>query len=186
MIEVHNTSIKDVKLIKPHFFEDKRGCFVKSFEKEIFQKQGIDFHCWEVMESRSEKGTLRGLHFQNKYSQAKIVRVVSGQVYDVVVDLRKESSTFGKWQGFYLDDNNKHVLYVPKGFAHGFLVLSDKAIFSYIADEKYSPQNDSGIIWNDKQLNISWPIDKVESLIISEKDLKLQTFYDFCKNEEEK
>jgi dTDP-4-dehydrorhamnose 3,5-epimerase len=131
------------------------------------------------MTSYSKKGVLRGLHFQTKYSQDKLIHVYCGEVFDVAVDLRKGSSTFGKWEGFCLSGENKLGLYIPSGFAHGYLALSDEVIFSYRCGQPYAPDFDSGIIWNDKELGVKWPLVDIEQLIISPKDQKLQTFAEF-------
>lgn len=176
----HKTSIEGLIRIDPHYFSDERGYFIKDFEKEIFSLNGLPTEFYEVNESKSKKGTLRGLHFQNNFSQGKLIRVIKGAVYDVAVDLRKDSKTFGKWEGFYLSEKDHNMLYIPKNFAHGFLTLEDDTIFSYKCTDKYSPVDDSGIIWNDEELAIKWPLELVsEKLIISEKDSNLQSFKEY-------
>lgn len=174
------TSIEGLIVIEPHYIVDERGYFLKEFEKDEFEKHNLPINFYEVNESMSRKGTLRGLHFQSKYSQGKLIRVSQGAVYDVAVDLRNGSRTFGKWLGFHINAVNKRMLYIPEGFAHGFLALEDNTIFSYKCTNKYSPEHDSGIIWNDKTLNVEWPIKDIDvDLIITEKDKQLQTFIEF-------
>lgn len=174
-----NTNIEGLTLIYPFFAPDERGCFMKTYEQGIFHENGIDMGNAEDMTSYSKKGVLRGLHFQTRYSQDKLIRVYYGEVYDVAVDLRKGSSTFGKWEGFYLSGDNRLGLYIPSGFAHGYLALTDEVIFSYRCGQPYAPSYDSGILWNDKELGVEWPIDKLNDIIISPKDQKLQSFAAF-------
>jgi dTDP-4-dehydrorhamnose 3,5-epimerase len=176
MFHFTKTDISGLTLIQPKFAGDRRGYMIKSFERQIFEDQGIDFACFEAMESRSSKWVLRGLHIQRRYPQAKLVRVVSGEIFDVAVDLREGSETFGKWRGFYLNESNRHMLYVPKGFAHGFLVLSDSAVFSYMCDGAYRPEDEEGIIWNDPDIRVEWPLDEAGQVIVSEKDQRQRTF----------
>jgi len=169
-------SIPDVILLKPKVFFDERGFFMESFRNSIFKENGINTNFIQDMLSHSKKDTMRGLHFQkNPKAQAKIVMVVRGKIFDVVVDIRKNSLTYGKWVSVILSDDDHRLLYVPKGFAHGFCVLSDDADVLYKVDEEYSPENESGIIWNDPDLNINWPCNNP---IISKKDLE----YTFLKN----
>ena len=163
-------SIPDVILLTPKVFSDERGFFMESYRNSIFKENGIDTNFIQDMLSHSKKDILRGLHFQkNPKAQAKIVTVVRGKIFDVVVDIRKNSLTYGKWVSVILSDDDHRLLYVPKGFAHGFCVLSDDADVLYKVDEEYSPENESGIIWNDPKINISWPI---KNPIISDKDNK--------------
>lgn len=178
-----NTKIDGVILIEPHQFSDERGYFIKDFEKEIFERNGLPTRFHECNESKSKKGTLRGLHFQTKNPQGKLIRVIKGSVYDVVVDLRKDSPTYGEWDGFYLNEENRNMLYIPPGFAHGFLALEDDTIFSYKCTDKYNPEYDSGIIWDDKNIGIEWPLNEVNNVIISEKDKSLQTFKEYFKGQ---
>jgi len=160
--------IPDVILIKPRVFSDERGFFMETYKKLDFEKAGITGEFVQDNHSRSRYGVLRGLHFQREpYAQAKIVRVVRGVIYDVAVDLRKNSPTFGKWVGVILSEHNKWQLYVPRGFAHGFVVLSEVADVVYKVDNIYAPDNEGGIIWNDPELSIDWPVDEP---IVSEKD----------------
>lgn len=181
------TSIKGLVLIEPHFFMDDRGYFIKDFEEEEFRRANLPIVFSETNESKSKKGTLRGLHFQENNPQGKIVRVIKGAVYDIVVDLRKESESFGKWEGFYLTESNRKMLYIPENFAHGFLTLEDDTIFNYKCTSKYIPTDDSGILWNDETLQIKWPLNLIgENLIISDKDRKLQKFNEFVYKQNKK
>ena len=175
-----NTTIEGLMNIEPHYFSDERGYFIKDFEKETFANNGLPTNFYEINESKSKKGTLRGLHFQNKHSQGKLIRIIKGAVYDVAVDLRKGSKTFGKWEGFYLSEDKHNMLYIPEYFAHGFLTLEDDTIFSYKCTNKYSPEHDSGIIWNDGDLAIDWPLEHFGGkVILSDKDAKLKSFNEF-------
>lgn len=172
------TSIKDLYIIQPEIFNDNRGYFIESYNKEDFYKAGLTMNFVQDNESKSTKGVLRGLHFQTKNTQGKLVRVIVGEVYDVAVDLRKESPTFGKYEGIILSQDNKKQLYIPEGFAHGFLVLSEIAIIAYKCTNYYAPKYDSGIMWNDEDININWPIDNINKLILSEKDKKQKKLKD--------
>lgn len=163
--------IEDVVLIKPKVFEDARGFFMESYKKSDFKNAGIDVDFCQDNHSKSIKGVLRGLHYQTKpKTQAKLVRCVSGAIFDVAVDIRKNSPTFGKWVGEVLSEENKHMLYIPEGFAHGFKVVSDNAELLYKTNNEYSPNNDRGILWNDPNININWKLDAEP--ILSEKDTK--------------
>ncbi len=166
-------------LITPFLADDERGFFQKKYERNIYKDNGIEMNISETNISKSRMGVVRGLHFQTKYPQAKLVSVDVGRIYDVIVDLRKDSKTYGKWEGFDLSSDNKNLLYVPKGFAHGFITFSDIALVSYLCDVDYVKEYDSGIYWNDKDLNIDWKLDEIggiEKIILSEKDGKLQNF----------
>ena len=169
-MKIVETKIKDLVILEPNVFGDKRGYFMESFNAEWFEKNVCDTKFIQDNESRSTKGVLRGLHFQNPpFSQAKLVRVIQGEVLDVAVDLRKDSPTYGQHHSIVLSEENKKLFFVPRGFAHGFVVLSETAIFSYKVDNLYSPEHDSGIIWNDKDLDINWRIE--QSLIqLSDRD----------------
>lgn len=164
------TSIKDVYIIEPKVYGDSRGYFMETYKETSFKEAGLNYTFVQDNESRSHKGVLRGLHFQKTYPQAKLVRVLEGEVFDVAVDLRKDSSTYGKWVGVILSAENKKQFMIPRGFAHGFVVLSDTATFCYKCDELYHPEDEGGIMWNDKDINITWPYDGEVSL--SEKDKK--------------
>lgn len=168
-----------LKVVYPFFFEDKRGYFLKNYEKNIFTQSGIKMNLFEAYESLSGKGVLRGLHFQSKMPQAKLIRVVSGRIFDVAVDLRRGSATFGQWHGVELSCENKKMLYIPPGFAHGFLVLSESALVSNISDGQYLKDYDTGIIWNDPDIGIDWPFNQLSNAILSEKDKMLPTFNEF-------
>jgi dTDP-4-dehydrorhamnose 3,5-epimerase len=174
-MEFKKTKLKGVRLIKPQVFGDQRGFFMEAYSKKKFQEAGIETEFVQDNHSKSEKkGVLRGLHFQNPpYDQAKLVRVVKGAVFDVIVDLRKNSPTFGKWEGFELSEKNFLMLYVPKGFAHGFCALQPETEFLYKVDNFYHPESENGIIWNDPVLAVDWPVEKP---ILSEKDQKMTTF----------
>ena len=174
-----DTEMNGVKLITPFFLEDQRGSFLKCFEKEVFRNNGIEFEPFECFESFSVKNVLRGLHFQTKDPQAKLVRVLHGEVYDVVVDLRQNSPDFGKWKAFILSSENKEMLYIPKGFAHGFLVLSKNAVMQYTCSGKFYSEYDSGLYFNDDDIKIDWRISDFSEIIISEKDKNLQSFKEF-------
>ncbi len=177
--EFEKTDIEGLQIISPFIAFDDRGFFMKTYEKNVFMEHGINLHNAEDMMSFSHKGVLRGLHFQTKHSQDKLVRVLHGEVWDVVVDLRKNSDTFGQWRGFYLSEENKKSIYIPRGFAHGFLALTDDVIFSYRCGELYEQGYDTGIIWNDDTINVEWPLDRVDRLIVSDKDKNLQTFQQY-------
>jgi dTDP-4-dehydrorhamnose 3,5-epimerase len=175
------TGIHGLKVFEPRVFADSRGYFFESFNKQTFQQAGIDTEFVQDNESRSTKGVLRGLHYQlNPMAQAKLVRVVEGEVYDVAVDIRKGSPTFGKHFGLFLSAENKKQLYIPRGFAHGFTVVSDVAVFQYKCDNYYSKESEGGIIYNDADLGIDWQIDTIGA-IISDKDKVLPAFKN-CSN----
>ena len=169
------TKIKDLYIIEPKVFGDARGYFMESYNENSFREAGLTMKFVQDNESRSKKGVLRGLHFQTKHTQGKLVRVTEGEVFDVAVDLRKGSPTYGQWEGIVLTAENKKQFYVPEGFAHGFLVLSDYATFNYKCTDFYAPEYDSGLIWNDSDVNINWPLDGVEEILLSDKDMKQKT-----------
>ena len=177
-MEIEKTSLEGAFLIKPRVFNDERGFFMESYSKSKFKELGLDADFVQDNHSKSvTKGVLRGLHFQlPPNAQAKLVRVTKGAVYDVIVDLRKDSPTFGKWEGFELTDNNYYMLFVPRGFAHGFCTLVDDTEFQYKCDNDYAKESEGAIMWNDPTLKIYWPI---ENPILSEKDSKAQLFADF-------
>jgi len=170
-----DTGIEGLFVIKPTVYPDERGFFFESYNKKEFEKIGITKEFVQDNHSKSTKGVLRGLHFQKENPQAKLVRVIKGQVFDVAVDLRKNSKTYGKYYGIILSEENKLQLYIPKNFAHGFLVLSDEAEFTYKCDDYYAPNDEGGVIWNDPKVNIKWPLDLIggiDKVIQSEKDRK--------------
>ena len=166
----NRTKIDGVYIIEPKVFGDNRGYFMETYNKEQLDEVGFNMTFVQDNESKSNKGVLRGLHFQRKHSQGKLVRVTKGEVFDVAVDLRAGSPTYGHWEGVVLNDENKKQFYIPGGFAHGFLVLSDEAIFNYKCTHLYSPEYDGGVIWNDPDINIEWPLDRIENILLSEKD----------------
>ena len=173
------TPIKDLIIIEPNVFGDTRGYFLESFNLQQFEENIREIKFVQDNESKSSKGVLRGLHFQKPpFDQAKLVRCVQGEVLDVAVDLRKDSATYGKHFSIKLSDENKKQLFVPRGFAHGFVVLSEVAVFAYKVDNTYAPSHDSGILWNDEDLNIDWilPEDQIQ---LSAKDQVQQNFKDF-------
>lgn len=170
------TGIDGLVIIEPKIFRDDRGYFMETYNSKEFSQIGLNMSFVQDNESKSSKGVLRGLHFQTKHAQGKLVRVLNGEVFDVGVDLRRTSPTYGMWKGAILSAENKRMLFVPEGFAHGFLVLSDEAVFSYKCTNFYHPEYDGGIVWNDETLNIDWPTDKVNTVILSEKDKNLKTF----------
>ena len=176
-MKIKKTSFKDCFLIEKKIFKDQRGFFFEIFKKnefnEILKKK---FNFVQDNLSYSYKGVLRGLHYQKNKPQGKLVRVVCGSIYDVVVDIRKNSPTFGKWEGFNLNSSNNLQIWVPPGFAHGFLSLSNKTIIEYKCTEYYNPNSECGILWNDDYLNIKWPINKIGKLIVSKKDKMLNKF----------
>lgn len=177
------TSIRDLYIIEPQVFGDHRGYFMESYSKRDFETAGLTMEFVQDNQSRSKKGVLRGLHFQTKHAQGKLVRVVEGAVYDVAVDLREGSPTFGKWEGVLLTAENKRQFYVPEGFAHGFLVISDHAIFAYKCTDYYAPEYDGGVLWNDPEIGIKWPLEGIEKVLLSEKDQKQQTLKEFMTKE---
>jgi len=167
------TKIKDVFVIEPTMFGDNRGYFMETYSKKAFEEAGLNYNFIQDNQSSSKKGVLRGLHFQKTFPQAKLVRVLKGQVFDVAVDLRKNSPTFGQWVGELLSEENKKQLLIPRGFAHGFFVVSDYAEFAYKCDEFYHPEDEGGVIWNDPDINIAWG--DTSNVILSEKDTKHPT-----------
>ncbi len=178
-----DTPIEGLYVIEPSVFGDSRGFFMESWNKKEFEEIGINCNFVQDNHSKSKKGVLRGLHFQIENVQSKLVRCIRGKVLDVAVDLRRNSPTFGQYFSIELSEKNKLMLFIPKYFAHGFLVLSDEAEIIYKVDEYYDPKSDSGIIWNDETLNIDWQLEKYRlsenDLTISEKDRRLMTFKDF-------
>jgi len=156
-MNVIETKLKGVLIIEPDVFGDERGYFMETYNLERYEKQGIKARFVQDNLSYSRKGVLRGLHYQHPHSQGKLVHVVKGEVFDVAVDIRIGSPTFGQWVGVVLSDLNKRQLYIPEGFAHGFLVMSDEALFAYKCTDFYHPEAEGGIIWNDPDLGIEWP-----------------------------
>lgn len=173
------TDIEEVTIIEPSVFGDSRGYFLESYNQKKFEEAIGKISFEQDNESKSSKGVLRGLHFQNPpFAQAKLVRCIEGEVLDVAVDIRKNSSTFGKHVSVLLTGENKRQVFVPRGFAHGFVVLSETAIFAYKVDNWYSPEHEDGLMWNDTSLNIDWGI-ACSEVKLSEKDKDLPRFEDF-------
>ncbi len=171
--------IQGLCLIEPKVFGDDRGYFMETYNQRDYEEAGIDCAFVQDNQSASKKGVLRGLHYQIDHPQAKLVRVVSGEVYDVAVDLRKGSKTFGKWYGVILSADNKKTLFIPKDFAHGFLVLSDQAEFFYKVTDFYHPNDEGGIKWDDPDIGIDWPLEGIENIILSDKDKVQQSFSEY-------
>ncbi|RRK32625.1 dTDP-4-dehydrorhamnose 3,5-epimerase [Schaedlerella arabinosiphila] len=184
MIERFNFKKLDLQgayLIRPFYSTDERGGFIKDFNIEVFYKHGITHELKEVFYTISKKGVIRAIHFQLGRQQAKLVRCVSGHIYDVIVDLRPKSETFGQWRGFDLSSENRNEILVPEYFGHGYLVLEDSVV-SYKCAEVFYSEGDSGIMYNDPDINIFWPFEKiggVEEIIISDKDQNLMSFQDY-------
>ena len=175
---IRNCNIEGLKIIKPFYVEDERGYFLKNYEKDIFYEMGIKDVINEEFETFSKKNVIRGLHFQLKNSQIKMVRVIRGKIMDVVVDIRKNSPTFGQYEIIELSEENRLIFYIPAGFAHGFRVLSENAVVSYRCIGKYDRETDTGIKWNDNDLQINWGNEK-EMYIVSQRDMNLMTFKEF-------
>ena len=164
------TSIEGVYIIETKVFGDNRGYFMETYNKKQFEEAGLNMEFVQDNQSKSTKGVLRGLHFQTRNTQGKLVRVTKGSVYDVAVDLRKGSPTYGKYEGVILTEDNNKQFYIPEGFAHGFLVLSDEAVFTYKCTNFYTPDAEGGLMWNDPDVGIEWPLDGIDNIILSEKD----------------
>ena len=175
-MNVINTKIPDVKIIEPQIFGDDRGHFFVPWGEKQFAEQGLDYTFVQDNHSRSAQGILRGLHYQIKQPQGKLVRVVTGSVYDVAVDIRKQSPTFGQWVGVELNDKNHRMLWVPPGFAHGFYVISEYADFLYKCTDHYAPEYERCIMWNDADLAIDWPLVDAKEPLFSEKDKEGSSF----------
>ncbi len=170
------TGIEGMFIVEPTVFEDNRGYFMETFQERDFAEAGHDLKFVQDNQSKSSKGVLRGLHLQLNYPQGKLVRVIKGEVFDVGVDLRGDSPTYGKWYGAILSEENKKQLYIPPKFAHGFLVLSDEAEFLYKCTEFYHGEDESGIMWNDEDIAIEWPLDGINEIILSDKDKEWKSF----------
>ena len=171
-IKVETCEIEGLKVITPTVFGDERGYFMETYNYKDYAAAGIDMEFVQDNQSMSKRGVLRGLHFQINYPQDKLVRVTKGKVFDVAVDLREGSATFGKWYGVILSDENKKQFFIPKNFAHGFLVLSDTAEFVYKCTDFYHPNDEGGLAWNDPDIGVDWPLEDSVELTISEKDQK--------------
>lgn len=169
-MEISESSLKGVFVIKPKVFEDPRGYFFESYNQKLFKEAGLDLDFVQDNQSLSQKGVLRGLHFQNNpHAQGKLVRVITGAVFDVAVDIRKSSPTYGKWFGLELTAENKWMMYIPEGFAHGFATLKDNTIFSYKCTNFYNKAAEDCLLWNDPDIGINWGLDQP---LLSEKDMQ--------------
>ncbi len=177
-IKVTKCGIEGLYVIEPTVFGDNRGYFMETYNQNDFHEAGLDMVFVQDNQSMSTKGVLRGLHFQKQYPQGKLVRAVRGRVFDVAVDMRAGSPTFGKWFGVELSEENKKQFYISEGFAHGFYVLSDEAEFVYKCTDFYRPGDEGGVLWNDPDIGIDWPIPEGETPILSEKDTKWQGIKD--------
>ncbi|MBR3524812.1 MAG: dTDP-4-dehydrorhamnose 3,5-epimerase [Lachnospiraceae bacterium] len=181
-ITVESCDIEGLKVITPKLFGDERGYFMETYNYNDFKNAGIDRVFVQDNQSSSGKGVLRGLHFQIEHPQAKLVRVVRGEVFDVAVDLREGSETFGHWHGVVLSAENRKQFYIPEGFAHGYLVLSDYAEFCYKCTDFYHPGDEGGLRWNDPDLGIDWPVPEGVELNINERDRNWSGIKDYKKN----
>ncbi|MEY8339203.1 dTDP-4-dehydrorhamnose 3,5-epimerase [Lachnospiraceae bacterium 62-35] len=180
-IKVTPCEIEGLYVIEPTVFRDERGYFVETYNQNDFKEAGLNMVFVQDNQSMSVKGVLRGLHYQKEFPQGKLVRVVRGSVFDVAVDLRGDSKTYGKWFGVILSAENKKQFYIPEGFAHGFLVLSDEAEFVYKCTDFYHPGDEGGMAWDDPDIGIEWPVEEGTKLIISDKDKKWGGFKDTFK-----
>ena len=171
-IKVTTCDIEGLYVIEPTVFKDERGYFMETYNQNDFKEAGLNMTFVQDNQSMSVKGVLRGLHFQKQYPQGKLVRAVRGTVFDVAVDLRSDSKTYGKWFGVTLSAENKKQFYIPEGFAHGFLVLSDEAEFAYKCTDFYHPGDEGGLLWSDPEIGVDWPIEPGMELIISDKAKK--------------
>lgn len=183
-ITVETCEIEGLKIVTPEVHGDARGYFMEVYNFNDFKEAGIDQVFVQDNQSASKRGVLRGLHFQIQYPQAKLVRVVSGEVFDVAVDLRKGSATYGKWHGVRLSAENKKQFFIPQGFAHGFVVLSDYAEFAYKCTDFYHPNDEGGLLWSDPDIGVEWPIPEGMELILSEKDTKWPGIKEYTENRE--
>lgn len=174
-LTVEKTPIDGVVIVTPAVYGDERGYFTETYNERDYAEAGIDVRFVQDNQSRSRRGVLRGLHFQKTYPQSKLVRVLEGEVFDVAVDLRPESPTYGQWTGVLLTAENHKQFFVPRGFAHGFLVLSETATFAYKCDEFYHPEDEGGLAWNDPTVGVEWPIAPDMELLLSEKDRRQPT-----------
>ena len=180
-IKITTCDIEGLYVIEPTVFKDERGYFMETYNQNDFKEAGLNMTFVQDNQSMSVKGVLRGLHFQKQYPQGKLVRAVRGTVFDVAVDLRSDSKTYGKWFGVTLSAENKKQFYIPEGFAHGFLVLSDEAEFCYKCTDFYHPGDEGGLAWNDPEIGVEWPLEEGVDLIISEKDQKWKGLKDTFK-----
>lgn len=180
-ITVETCGIEGLKVITPRVFPDERGYFMETYNYQDFCEAGIDQSFVQDNQSASRRGVLRGLHFQKNFPQDKLVRVVRGEVFDVAVDLREGSSTFGRWFGVVLSAENKKQFFIPKNFAHGFLVLSEEAEFCYKVTDFYHPNDEGGLMWNDPEIGVEWPLGDIPGPILSEKDRLHPGLAEYCR-----
>lgn len=184
---ITETPIRELIVIEPQVFGDHRGFFMETYHKGAFKELGLSVEFVQDNHSKSMKGVLRGLHFQTRHPQGKLVRVTRGSVWDVAVDLRRDSATFAQWYGVLLTEENKKMFYVPEGFAHGFLTLEDNTEFQYKCTDLYYPECDAGIIYNDEQLGINWPFERfgltIDQIMLSGKDKALPTLNEYLDGE---
>ena len=181
-IKVTPCDIKGLYVIEPTVFKDERGYFMETYNQNDFHEAGLDMVFVQDNQSASKKGVLRGLHFQINYPQDKLVRAIRGEVFDVAVDLRPGSKTYGQWYGVLLSEENKKQFFIPKNFAHGFVVLSDYAEFAYKCTDFYHPNDEGGLAWNDPQIGVEWPIPEGMELTLSDKDKKWGSFAEFTES----
>lgn len=181
-LTVETCEIEGLKVITPQVFGDARGYFMETYQQKDFQEIGIDVDFVQDNQSASKKGVLRGLHFQIQYPQDKLVRVIRGEVFDVAVDLRPGSATFGKWFGVVLSEENKKQFFIPKNFAHGFYVMSDYAEFCYKCSGFYHPGDEGGLMWNDPEVGVQWPLDNSVEVLLSDKDKVHPSFTEYKKS----
>lgn len=181
--EFIKTELEGLQIIKPHTFHDKRGLYKKCYEKNIFAAHGITCEFTECSDIYSQKGALRGLHYQTECSQAKLIHVINGTLFDVALDLRKDSLTFGKYHTELLTAKEQKVVFIPEGFAHGFIALTDNTIFSYECSGKYIPESCGGILWNDPDINIPYPLKEygIDNVIVTEKDAGWDTLAEYSR-----
>ena len=177
--EFEHLDIPGLVVVHPQVFGDARGYFEETFREDVFAQHGIKGLCQDNESKSTTKGVLRGLHFQTKNSQGKLVRVIRGEVFDVGVDLREGSATFGQWYGLLLSEENHKQLYIPEGFAHGFLVTSEEAEFVYKCTRFYDPSGEGGLLWNDKDIGIDWPVTEDMDILLSDKDKIQPTFQEY-------
>lgn len=179
-MKIITSPMEGILIIEPKIFNDKRGFFMETYNQARYNESGINATFVQDNLSYSQKNTLRGLHFQIKHPQAKLIQVISGEIFDVAVDLRPGFATFGKWTGFYLSSENRRQVFIPEGFAHGFCVLSESALFHYKCSDFYAQDDEGGIIWSDPDIGIEWP---VKNPIISEKDKQYHKLSDLTAHE---
>lgn len=169
------TGIEGLYIIEPKLYGDHRGYFMETYNYNEFKAAGLDMVFVQDNQSKSKKGVLRGMHFQTQHPQGKLVRAIKGEVFDVAIDLRKGSETYGQWYGVLLTEENHRQFYVPEGFAHGFIVTSEEAEFAYKCTDFYHPEFEGGIAWNDPEIGIEWPLEGIEEVLLSDKDKKAPT-----------